>query len=362
MPSTRGRRPRPGSRAGAQPAPGRAVTVPATRRAPARALARLLKKDMRVALLTHVNADGDGCGSEVGLWHLLAARGIRAVIANATPFPDRYQFLLRGVEHADKTSQALKHVERADLIIVLDIADLDRLGHLGAAVAGSGVPVACIDHHSTNGTLPPGPRLLDPKACATGELIYDLAQVAGWSISPDVARALYVALMTDTGGFRFSNTSPRCLQIAAHLLQHGLNAEDVYSSVYATSSEARIRLTGEVLDTLVVEGDRGIAWVTVPIGALQRHGLEAEDLEGMVEFPRSIRGTRLALLFRQLANGRIKVSFRSVGDVDVALLAARFGGGGHRKAAGASLEGSLADVQTKVLEAAREFVNGEVHR
>jgi phosphoesterase RecJ-like protein len=266
------------------------------------------------------------------------------------------------VEHADKTAQAQKHVERADLIVVLDIADLGRLGSLGQAVASSGVPVICIDHHTTDGSLPPGPRLLDSHACATGELIYDLSQVAGWKVSPSAARALYVAVMTDTGGFRFSNTSPRCLQIAAHLLEHGLNAEDIYSSVYATASEARIRLIGEVLETLVVEGDRGIAWVTVPIGSLQRLGLDAEDLEGMVEFPRSISGTRLALLFRQLANGRIKVSFRSVGDVDVALLASRFGGGGHRKAAGASLEGSLADVQAKVLEAARAVVNGEIHR
>src|SRR6185503_8534529 len=134
MASTRGRRPRPRARprAGARPAPGRPVAVPASRRTAARALARALEPGMRVALLTHVNADGDGCGSEAGLWHLLAARGVRAVITNPTPFPDRYRFLLQGVEHADKTSQAQKHVERADLILVLDIADLGRLGHLGA--------------------------------------------------------------------------------------------------------------------------------------------------------------------------------------------------------------------------------------
>jgi phosphoesterase RecJ-like protein len=173
----------------------------------------------------------------------------------------------------------------------------------------------------------------------------------------DAARALYVALMTDTGGFRFSNTSPRCLQVAAHLLQHGLNPEDIYTSVYASSSEGRVRLMAEVLDTLVVEPGGGIAWVTVPPGALGRHQVESEDLEGLVEFPRSIRGTKLALLFREIANGRIKVSFRSVGDVDVSALAGQFGGGGHRKAAGASLAGSLAEVQAIVLAAARRFVS-----
>ena len=341
---------------------GKGVAVPAARRTAARALARTLKRDMRVALITHVNADGDGTGSEVGLWHLLTARGIKAAITNPTPYPDRYRFLLDGVEPADKTSQAIKHVQRADAIVVLDISDLSRLGHLGPAVAASGVPVLCIDHHATDGTLPPGPRLVDPTACATGELVYDLSQANGWTLTKGAARALYVAIMTDTGGFRFSNTSPRCLQVAAHLLQHHLDPEELYSSVYATATEGRIRMTGEVLETLVVEADRGIAWVTVPLGALERHGVDSDDLEGVVEFPRSIRGTRLALLFRQLANGRIKVSFRSVGDVDVAKLAAQFGGGGHRKAAGASLPGTLSEVQHTVLRAAREHVNGQKER
>ena len=338
---------------------GRSVPISAQRRSAARDLGRMLKRDMRVALLTHVNADGDGCGSEVGLWHLLAARGIRAAIANPTPFPERYRFLLRGIEHADKTTQALKHVERAEAIIVLDIADLARLGQLGHAVADAGVPVACIDHHLSDGSLPEGPRLVDARACATGELVYDLAQSLRWSLSSDAAQALYVAIMTDTGGFRFSNTTPRALQVAAYLLQQGVDPEKVYSEVYATSSEGRVRLMGDVLDTLVVEGDRGISWVTVPPGAMERRGVDAEDLEGMVEYARSVRGTQLALLFRQLASGRIKISFRSVGDVDVASLAAQFGGGGHRKAAGAAVEGSLAEVQAKVLGAARAFVNGK---
>jgi phosphoesterase RecJ-like protein len=312
---------------------------------------------MRVALTTHVNADGDGTGSEVALWHLLVARGVRAVITNPTPFPDRYRFLLSGVEQADKTREAVKHLERADAVVVMDISDVSRLGHLGPLVAALDVPVACLDHHASDGSLPEGPRLADPAACATGELVYDLARTADWKISPEAARAMYVAVLTDTGGFRFSNTSPRALQIAAHLLEHGVNPEDIYTSVYASSSEGRIRLTGEVLETLVVEHDRGLAWITVPPGALERHGMDPDDLEGMAEFPRSISGMRLALLFRLLANGRVKVSFRSVGDVDVARLAAQFGGGGHRKAAGASLEGSVPDVQARVLAAARSFLD-----
>ena len=129
--------------------------------------------------------------------------------------------------------------------------------------------------------------------------------------------------------------------------------EDIYREVFASEPEGRVRLLGEVADTLVVEPEIGLAWITVPPGALERHGLNAEHLEGVVELPRSIRGVRLALLFRQLANRRIKVSFRSMGSVNAAELAEHFGGGGHRKAAGASLAGELSDVQDTVLTEAR---------
>ena len=333
--------------------PRRGVGVPEKRRRAARQLAAAVQPDMRIALTTHVNADGDGAGSEIGLWHLLAARGAKPVIVNPTPFPGRFTFLLDGAAHAEQSSRAVKELERADLVVVLDISDLGRLGHLAEHLARRNVPVACIDHHQSDGTLPPGPRLVDSTACATGELVYDLARTAEWPLSPHAARALYVAILTDTGGFRFSNTTPRALQVAAHLLDHGLDPEAVYSEVYASAPEGRVRLLAEVLETLVVEVPPGLAWVTVPPGAMERHGVSAEDLEGIVEFPRSIKGVRIALLFREIAAGRIKVSFRAVGDVDVATLAERFGGGGHRKAAGASLAGPIADVQDTVLEAVR---------
>jgi phosphoesterase RecJ-like protein len=331
----------------------RGIGVPAARRRAARALVTAVSPGMRVLLTTHVNADGDGVGSEVALWHLLTGLGAKPVIANPTAFPDRFRFLLAEAAGADRTERAVREIERADLIVVLDISDLGRLGHLTPFIAARKVSVACIDHHMSNGSLPEGPRLVDPAACATGELVYDLARAAGWTLPLPAARALYVALLTDTGGFRFSNTSPRALQVAAHLLTHGLDPEEIYGEVYADVPEGRVRLLAEALDTLVVEVPPGLAWVTVPPGALERHGVSPDELDGVVEFPRSIAGVRLALLFRQLAGGRIKVSFRSVGVVDVARLAEQFGGGGHRKAAGASLEGTLAGVQEQVLAAAR---------
>src|SRR3970040_2205016 len=233
--------------------PTRGVSVPAPRRRAAAELVRILKPGMRVALTTHVNADGDGAGSEVALWHLLTARGVRAVIANPTPFPERCRLWLQGSERADKSGEAVKHLRRADAVVVLDISDVGRLGQLGQVLQETGVPVGCVDHHVSNGALPPGPRLVDARACATGELVYDLARAVGWPLTPDAARALYVAILNDTGGVRFSNTSARTLQVAAHLLAHDLDPEEIYREVYAASPEGRVRLLAEVLETLVTE-------------------------------------------------------------------------------------------------------------
>ncbi|HTR22209.1 MAG TPA: bifunctional oligoribonuclease/PAP phosphatase NrnA [Gemmatimonadales bacterium] len=335
-------------------APSLPLQIPSERADASRSFAELFVPGRRVAMTTHVNADGDGVGSEVGLWHLLTGRRCEPFIVNPTPIPDRFGFLIPA--GADQSGRGVRALERAEAVVVLDIADLGRLGPLAGAVRDRGVPVACIDHHVSPGTLPDGPRLVAPEATATAELVFDLASALEWPISPDAARALYVGILTDTGGFRFSNTTARALRVAAALLERGVEPETIYEQVYASAPEGRIRLLSEVLQTLVVEPEVGLAWVTVPADALDRHGATADDLDGIVEFPRSIAGVRLSLLFRSLANGRIKVSFRSMGTVDVSELAHQFGGGGHRKAAGASLEGSVAAVQERVLQAARAYL------
>src|SRR5204863_2863525 len=236
--------------------------------------------------------------------------------------------------------------------------DVSRLGDLARTITQSH-EVACIDHHVSGGSLPRGPRLVAPEAAATAELVFDFASALQWPICPEAARALYVGILTDTGAFRFANTSPRVLRIAGALLERGVDPESIYQSVYASAPEGRVRLMAEVLQTLVVEPDVGLAWVTVPPDALRRHNATADDLDGIVEYPRSIAGVRLALLFRTIAHGRVKVSFRSVGDVNVAELWHRFGGGGHTRAAGASLEGSIAEAQQEVLAAARRYLRGD---
>jgi bifunctional oligoribonuclease and PAP phosphatase NrnA len=338
------------------------LPLPSQKATAAREFAELLVPGQRVCLTTHVNPDGDGLGSEVGLLHLLKAQGIEALVTNPSPTPPRFHFLFEDVPGVDRHREAIKELRRADLIVVLDISDLSRLGNLGETVQQRGVPVACIDHHLSPGELPPGPRYLDPAAAATGELVFEIGRANGWPLTREAARALYVAIMTDTGSFRFSNTHPRTLRIAAELLETGLDPEQMYLDVYANAPEGRPRLYAEALQTLVVEPEYGLAWVTVPPGALDRLGVSADDLDGVVEFPRSIQGVRMALLFREIGHGRIKVSLRSVGDVDVAAFAQPYGGGGHSKAAGLSVEGQMADVQARVLEAAREFLGANGRR
>ncbi|HRP08484.1 MAG TPA: bifunctional oligoribonuclease/PAP phosphatase NrnA [Gemmatimonadales bacterium] len=334
------------------------MTVPPTNTISAAApeLAALLVPGRRVCLITHVHPDGDGMGSEVAMVHLLRDIGVEAVIANPTPTPARFGFLLAALPDTDRSSDAVREIRRADLIMVLDISDISRLGHLATAVEQRGVPVVCIDHHTGEVRLPPGPRIVDPGAAATGELIYLLAREMGWTVTREVARAIHVAMVTDTGSFRFSNTTPRTLRVAADLLELGADPEEVYLEVYASAPPGRPRLLAETLQTLVIDEENGIAWMTVPPGALERHGVETDDLDGVVEHARPVRGVTLAILFRHVSGGRIKISFRSVGDVDVAALARRFGGGGHTKAAGAAIPGELEDVQRKVLDHSRAYV------
>ena len=331
------------------------LAVPAARRTAIERVDQVLQRSRRAALLTHVSADGDGCGSEAALSRMLAARGIESWIVNPTPWPSLYDFLLT-TPVKDRSPEGAAALADADLIVVLDISEIGRVGSLAAAVRGHRAPKIVIDHHVPGGEQVSDVGLVDAEACATGELLFDFASVLGITIDAATATALYAAILSDTGGFRFSNTSPRAHAIAATLLAAGVDPEDMYRRIYASSPASRVRLLAEALQTLEVDTDHGLAWLSVPDGAVERHGVGAEDYDGIVEHPRSIAGVRLALLFREISPGKTKVSFRSSGDVDAQKLARKFGGGGHVKASGALIDGSLEQVQRKVVDAARQMI------
>jgi phosphoesterase RecJ-like protein len=318
-------------------------------------LAREFRAGRSVAISTHINADGDGCGSEAALARLLEQLGMTVRIVNPTPWPETLLFLL-GDDVVDATAEGPSALRKADLLIVLDIADVKRLGVLAETVRGLKIPKIVIDHHIPSDEPPSQNILADTTACATGELIYDVAVTLGLHITPEVAGALYVAVLTDTGGFRFSNTSARCLAVASQLLAAGVEPEEMYRRLYASLPIGRLHLLRDALATLEVDPAYGISWISVAAGAAEEYGLKSDDLEGLAEHPRSVGGTRLAVFFRDLGHGKIKVSFRSTGKVNVNDFAKLFGGGGHARAAGALIPGTLDEVRHNVIAAAREFV------
>lgn len=335
------------------------LSVPQHRREAIERLADRLRDGMTVALSTHINADGDGCGSEAALARLLAQRGIRARIVNPTPWPKMFDFLL-GDDVEERSADGVAALRDVDALIVLDISDVDRLGVLADAVRKLRCPRLVIDHHVPHDEPAGDVLFADTTASATGELVYDLAIVLQLRITPEIARSLYTALVTDTGGFRFSNTTPRCHGVAAELLAAGVDPEQMYQRIYASVPIGRLRVLREALETLEVDETVGLSWISLPAGALERYDVRSEELDGLAEHPRSIAGTRMALFFRDLGHGQVKVSFRSTGSVDVNEFARRFGGGGHAKAAGALIPGSLDRVRKAVVTAAREFLSNGV--
>jgi bifunctional oligoribonuclease and PAP phosphatase NrnA len=334
--------------------PSTLLVVPDARREIIEHMGATLREGATAVLSTHVNADGDGCGSEVALSLLLAQRGIASRIVNPTPWPAMFDFLLNGIREESKRGAGA--LGKADLLIVVDISDIRRLGSLTEPVRAMKGPRLVIDHHIP-AEEPPGDIVLaDTAACATGELVYDFAQVLDLDVTAEIARALYTALLTDTGGFRFSNTSPRCHAIAAQLLATGVDPEEMYRRIYASVPVGRLHLLRDALHTLEVDESIGLSWISLPAGVMEKYALRSEELDGIAEHPRSIAGTRMAIFFRDLGHGQVKVSFRSAGAVDVNRFAKRFGGGGHAKAAGALIPGSLDTVRDRVVGEAREYL------
>jgi phosphoesterase RecJ-like protein len=336
------------------------LDTPHARREPLAAIVATLRDCRHALLTTHVNADGDGAGCQAAVAAWLASEGKRVSIVNPTPFPDSYRYLIDRPEQIANPGgvAAAEAMASADVVVVLDTGEPRRIGRVAAALAGKKVLV--IDHHLRSDPGIGGLVLQDTSACATGELVYDLIQTAGlarpWT-SP-LVHGIYTAVVTDTGSFRFSNTTPRAHAIAGDLIGQGVDPEAMYRRIFATVPLRRIELLRHALATLEVDGELPLTWITIERDVMERLEAGSDDLEGVVEHARSIEGTEVALLFRETADGSTKVSFRSAGDVDVNAIARRFGGGGHVKASGALLNEPLERGRTRVLEATREALRG----
>jgi phosphoesterase RecJ-like protein len=301
-------------------------------------------------MLGHVHPDGDVLGTLLGLGLAMEKAGWRVTYGGPDPVPDVLDFL----PGADRWQVWRTAPATFDTIVLTDCPNDGRTEGLLAGARGPASRVLNIDHHPDNrryGTL----NWIDPSAAATGEMIFDLLTALGWPIGRDVALCLYTAIHTDTGSFRYSNTTPRTFRIAGALTAEGAEPALVTDRLYQRRPKDALLTLGSLLSRVEVSEDGRIAALTVPEGAASEAFMAAEDL---VTYPRSIAGVRVAVLLRAEADGRVKASLRGKGDVPVNRIAHQFGGGGHENAAGCTLAGPLAAAKATLLAAVKQALDG----
>jgi phosphoesterase RecJ-like protein len=306
-------------------------------------LLRRIRQGNRFLLTSHVNPDGDAVGSALGLARVLRGLGKGAVVWIRDETPSIYH-PLPGSERIHRGEEPpAGFPEVFDAAIVLECPSLDRTG---LEERLQGMTLINIDHHLGNqhyGAF----NWVDSAAPAVGEMIYRLAQGLKAALDPETATALYLTLVTDTGGFRFSNATPAAFEAAAALVREGAHPEQVSQWLYESQPLAVVRLLCEMLQTLSLHAEGRVATVTLTPEMFARAGAAAGDAEGLIDVPRSIAGVEAVALVRRRDDGTHKVSLRSRGEVDVEKIARHHGGGGHKNAAGFTVEGAAATDQVR---------------
>ncbi|MCG0277264.1 MAG: bifunctional oligoribonuclease/PAP phosphatase NrnA [Thermanaeromonas sp.] len=304
-----------------------------------------LVRAKEVIVASHRLPDGDCIGSTLALTRALGQLGARVAAVIGDPVPEMYRFL-PGSEDILLPDQV---TFVPSLLVVVDCTDLERVAEGFGSWKQKVERVINIDHHTSN-TLFGDFNLVDEEAAATGELIYAvLKEMDGLCIDSGIATALYTALVTDTGSFQFENCRARTLRIAADLLDLGADLALIREYLWENKPLLAIRLLAEVLPTLSLAYEGKVAWLVVKREVMDRLGAKGEHAEGLVNYPRSIAGVEVAAVFRELEPGVVKVALRSKKQVDVNEVAALFGGGGHRRAAGCLIRGSIEEAVEQVI-------------
>jgi phosphoesterase RecJ-like protein len=307
----------------------------------------------RFLVVSHVQPDGDAISSTLVIGWLLRRLGKQAVMINEGAVPVRLSFL----DGADTIINFIKQpvTETFDRIIAVDCADFRRIG-LIAGVFSEGAKLLNIDHHPTNDSFG-AVNLIREDAAATVEILYDLISHSG--ISPDIeaATAIYTGLLTDTGGFRYSNTSPSVMQVASLMLSKGVRGHWIADHLLERMTKSQLLLLQRGLSRLTFSDDNRIAWLFVAYADMAETGAVGDDLEGLVNYARNVEGVEVGILFKETESGEVKVSMRSSGKADVAAIAQSFGGGGHVRAAGCRLDGPIPDAITILVQAVREALD-----
>jgi phosphoesterase RecJ-like protein len=318
-------------------------------------LVEMVSRQRRFLLTTHVRPDADGLGSQLALADALQRLGKEVRLVIASKFPPRYDFLdpHRRIEQFSPPGTAWRDV---DAVIILDTGTWNQLGELGALVKELSVPKIVIDHHLSQDDLG-ATRLVDTTSEATGRLVHEAIEALGVPLSPAAANYLFAAVAMDTGWFRHPNTTPATFELASALVRAGAQPTALYEELFENNSLPRLRLMGLVLDRLQVEQNGLVAHTEIRSGDYAATGAVPQDTEDLVNFTRSLAGVEVGLFFMEQPRGGVKVSFRARSRLDVAKVAERFGGGGHRLASGAVIEGSLPEVRGRVLEAVRQALS-----
>lgn len=308
-----------------------------------------------VLIASHIQPDGDAIGSMLSLGLALQSLGKKTLLYNESTTPAIFRFLPSVGQIVNNCGE----LSDFDLAVVLDCSDIHRIGTLGESI--NRIPVLInIDHHITNtqfGTL----ALVNTDVCATAEIIYNIIKSLGVTIDSAIATAIYTAILTDTGSFLFQNTNSAAFSISSEMVDKGADPYTIAQSVYATYSLGRLKLLNMVLDSIDISENGKMSTMFLSEKMMSETGTQLEDIYGLVNYAKHIEDVQVAALIREThvgknGQGTYHVSLRSSGDVDVSVIAANLGGGGHHNAAGFKLENvSLGDVKRSIFSLA-EFM------
>jgi phosphoesterase RecJ-like protein len=307
-------------------------------------LQQLCEQNRRFLVISHARPDGDAYGSTLGLGLILRELGKDVVVTNPDGMAPLFQFL-PGSETLTATSSNPPEADR--IIIAVDCADRKRLG--AATEKWNREPDVNIDHHVSNpgyGKL----NLIDPVSPATAQVLYEIAETLRWPLTREIASNLYVGLMTDTGCFRYRQTTARTFAVATRLVEAGANPTDLSEACYQNFRPERLLLMREVLNALHFAHHKRIAWFCLTPETYARSGATSDETEGLIEYLQAVRTVEVAFVLEAMPDGMTRASLRSRGLVDVQQICAEFGGGGHRLAAGLRTKLDPAALEKRLLE------------
>ncbi len=312
-------------------------------------IADVIRDGRKFLITSHVRPDGDSIGAALALYHILVGMGKSAVICHQDETPYNYSFL----PGSEWIVHDLPSMEDFDAAFVLDCSELDRVGDLAAGL-GAIRTLINIDHHISNRRFCEL-AYIDEHASSTSELIFRLARQMQAKLNKDAANNLYAGILTDTGGFRYSNTGEASLQAAAGLVACGADPQWISENVYEKNPLSKIRLLALTLETLAIDMDGRVGSLVITQNTLDQAGATMEQSEGFVDIPRTIDGVVVSILYSEMKDEFFKVSLRSKERFNVAGIAEKFGGGGHINAAACRCRGDIAQVKQAVGAAVREL-------